>query len=486
MIHLLKFLYREKKMFNIKKYRKERLKKSIFGHFFQRGKVLCTYNALKIITIYFNAIFYPYLLRTTEIPIAKVLEEVPEVIREEFISVLTKICNAHILVPVNYDELIYFERVKKIAFNGPNIRVLVLHLTDYCNLRCRYCFIEGNISKGYKRQNMTEEVMEKAIDKFSQVIAGRTFPKPPSIVLYGGEPLLNWKVIKYGLEYLQKCQKTGNLPSKVDKILITNGTLISPEIVGELKKHDVMVSVSIDGPKKIHDLNRVSRNGKGSFEKTLAGFHVLKKAGIRPTVSCVLNRESLGHATDIIRWLVDKLGIRALGFNHVSIVPNVFTYDPVYEANFGKALIEVQEVIQDSYPEVYERRMNHKINAFLDREILKADCTGCGEQMSVSPDGQIGICQGYMGSRKTFGGSVFDADYDPSRDSVFIDWSRRSPLNMPQCYHCSALATCGGGCPRNADYINGSIWEVDSAFCHFAKKTQEWMIWKKYETSQQK
>ncbi|MBP6989693.1 radical SAM protein [Candidatus Shapirobacteria bacterium] len=473
-------------MFSVEKHGKERLKKSAFGHFFQRDGSCCAYNALKIITIYFDVALCPYILRVTEIPANEVLKEIPENLKKRFLSALTAICNAHILVPLNYDEFSYLEKVKKIAFGGPRIRVLVLHLTDYCNLRCHYCFIEGNIPENYKRQNMTEKVIEKAIDKFGKIIDGQSFSKPPSVVFYGGEPLANWRVIKHGLEYLQKNQEAKSLPVKMDKILITNGTLIVPEVAEKLKKHNVMVSVSIDGPKKIHDINRVFRDGKGSFQKTMAGFQILKKVGIRPTVSCVLSKESLDYATAIIHWLLDELGVKALGFNHVSIVPNVSNYDPVYEASFGETLLKVQEIIQEEYPDVYERRMNYKINAFLDRRILKADCTGCGEQISVSPDGKIGICQGYMGSRKTFGGSVIDADYDPSKDSVFIEWSQRSPLNMPQCYHCSALATCGGGCPRNADYINGSIWEVDSAFCHFARKAQEWMIWKKYEISQKK
>lgn len=473
-------------MFSIEKHGKEIMKKSVFGHFFQGDKSCCAYNALKIITIYFDAGLFPYILRITEIPATEVLEKIPGNLKEQFVSVLTAICNAHILVPVNYDELSYLEKVKKIAFGGPRIRVLVLHLTDYCNLHCRYCFIEGSIPEDYKRQNMTKGIIKKAIDKFGKVIDGQSSPKPPSVVFYGGEPLANWKIIKYGLEHLQQGQKAGRLPSKIDKILITNATLITQEITEELKKHEVMVSVSIDGPKGIHDLNRVFKSGKGSFQRTIAGLRILKETGIRPTVSCVLSKESLDHASDIIHWLLNELGIKALGFNHVSIVPNVSGYDPVYEANFGEALLKVQEIIQEEYPDVYERRMNHKINAFLDRRILKADCTGCGEQMSMSPDGQIGICQGYMGSRKTFSGSVFDAEYDPTIDPVFIEWSQRSPLNMPQCYQCLALATCGGGCPRNADYINGSIWEVDSAFCHFAKKAQEWMIWKKYEILQKK
>lgn len=463
-------------------YGSKKLKQSVFGHFFYKAGSYCAYNALKIETIYFDAGFYPYIVETTETQISEVLEEVPVGLKEQFVLLLTEICDSHILVPVDYDEVSYLEKIKHLAFKGPSVRVMVLHLTDYCNLHCNYCFIEGNIPENYRRMDMSREVIEKAIDKFGRMIADRPFPKAPSIVFYGGEPLANWKIMKYGLKYLRREQNEGRIPAKINKVLITNGTLISSEIAESLMEYEVMVSVSIDGPKEIHDRNRVFRNGCGSFEKAMAGFKVLEESGVKPTVSCVLSKDSLEHSSEIIHWLLGDLGIKALGFNHVSIVPNVSTYDPAYEAAFGDVLIQGQEVIQSSYPEVYERRMNHKINAFLDRKIIIADCTGCGEQMSVSPDGQIGICQGYMGSRKTFGNSVFDFAYDPSQDPVFIEWSQRSPLNMPQCYNCPALATCGGGCPRNADFIHGSIWKVDSAFCHFAKKAQEWMIWKKYES----
>ena len=86
-----------------------------------------------------------------------------------------------------------------------------------------------------------------------------------------------------------------------------------------------------------------------------------------------------------------------------------------------------------------------------------------------------------MGSRKTFTHTVFDLNYYPDEDETFIEWSRRSPLNIEECTHCSALAICGGGCPRNADMLHGSIWNVDSAFCHFARKAQEWLLWQDIE-----
>lgn len=468
-------------MFNIKKHSEIVLKKSTFGHFFVRGRVVCAYNALKIITVYFDEKLYRYILLTTKNSIQSVLDLVPESSKKNFINVLTKICNAHILVPQNYQEIDYLTQIQNLFIEKPAIRVLVLHLTDFCNLCCRYCFIEGNIPKTYCRKNMDEKVLVATIDKFGKMIRNRSFSKTPSIVFYGGEPLINWDVMRYGLEYVAQKQRSGLLSKNIEKVLITNGTLITPDIATVLKKHKLNVSISIDGPKNIHDLNRIDKNGIGSFKNSIKGFKILKKYGVQPAVSCVLGKESLGKERNIARWLFDELGVKALGFNHVSIVPGVSYYDPKYENGFGDALLNVQDLIQSDHPDVYERRMNHKINNFLDKKLIRADCTGCGEQMSVSPDGKIGICQGYMGSRKTFSGDVFNKKYNPENDPVFIEWSRRSPLTMKQCFNCSALATCGGGCPRNADFIHGSIWEVDSAFCHFAKKAQEWMIWKKFE-----
>ena len=232
----------------------------------------------------------------------------------------------------------------------------------------------------------------------------------------------------------------------------------------------------------LHDQNRVYHSGRGSFQDSLRGFNILKDAGLYPSVSCVLSEPSLEHIPEIMQWLLDDLEVRALGFNHVSIVPDVSQYDPIYESRFADAVTGSHEILLQ-YPDVYERRMSRKLSSFLDREILKADCTGCGEQMAVSPDGKIGICQGYMGTRSTFVGNVFDESFNAASDPLFVEWSHRSPLNMPCCYDCPSLAICGGGCPRNAEYTSGSIWDPDIAFCHFAKRSLEWMIWKVYDVA---
>lgn len=434
---------------------------SKFVHVLERDKTYCVYNALNMQYRFYSQLQYErirmYLNGRAQ--------------RDESIDDLL---SAKIIVQDEFEEEKHLRRINDIIFDGVHIRVMVLHLTDFCNLRCKYCFIEGNIGEQYKRCNMTEEVATRAIDKFIQILDDYHKHATPSIVFYGGEPLANWKTMEAALIYLAEKYPQ----KKIDKILITNGTLMTADIAQRLREFGVHVSVSIDGNRQHTNANRVFIDGRGAYDDTIKGINLLRQVGIEPSVSCVLAKENVPFAKDIIEYFVQELKIKALGFNHVSIVPNLSYYDVDYEESFARALIEVQEEIQSKYSDVYERRMNHKINCFLDKQLLRADCTGCGEQMSVSPLGEIGICQGYMGSRKTFNNSVFDEDYLPKNDEVFIEWSKRSPLTMKSCFDCIALATCGGGCPRNADVLSGSIWEPDKAFCHFAKLAQEWMLWK--------
>ncbi len=227
-------------------------------------------------------------------------------------------------------------------------------------------------------------------------------------------------------------------------------------------------------------MNRKYPNGNGTFDDVYHGFEILKKAGINPSISAVMTKQSIPIALSNVRYFLESLEVKQIGFNHVSIIPNVNYYDPNYEKNFGEVLLKMQELILDTN-DAYERRMSNKFYNFMKGKIQKADCTGCGEQISVSPDGMIGVCQGFIGSRFTFNRSVFDSNYDPNVDPVFREWSLRSPLNMKQCYDCPALGICGGGCPRNAYMLHGSIWEKDTAFCHFAIQAVRWLIWKKVE-----
>lgn len=443
-------------------------KYSRFFHCFTHEDQVCLYNALTMETVYTTADKFEQ---------AKCLFETGWHVGNN--SILRKMFHHNMIVPKQQDEEFFLKEIRRTLFSGPKIRVMVLHMTDFCDLKCKYCFIEGGQSSGYRRQVMSFEIAKAAVDKFFHIIQGHETQKSPSVVFYGGEPLLNWETIKYALlEIEQKEKKTG---INVDKVIITNGTILNDEIIEFIKRYNIQISVSLDGIQEVNDANRIDLHGEGSFNRAVKTIKCLMENGVTPAVSCVMAKEGIPRVDDSIRFLIEDLGVKGLGFNHVSIIPGLNFYDPAYEEQFADAILHVQDVIQRQYPFVYERRMGHKVNMFLDKLFIKSDCTGCGEQFSVSPLGEIGICQGYMGSRKTFRKTVFDSEYNPEEDPVFVEWSKRSPLNIEKCLACPALATCGGGCPRNADMINGSIWEPDSAFCHFAKKAQTWLIWRNQE-----
>lgn len=442
-------------------------KYSRFLHVYERDSRVCLYNALTMEVIYSSKQEYDK---------AHVLFQLTKLVGNN--TLLRRMKHHNMIIPDDIDEKLYLDEVRKRLFVGPEIRVMVLHMTDFCNLKCKYCFIEGGQDCGYRRQSMSKETAKAAIDKYFQIIKKHNTQKSPSIVFYGGEPFLNWDVIKYALAEIHKYEVASRI--NVDKVIITNGTILTKEIIEYIKKYNILISVSLDGIQSVNDANRIDYQGEGSFSRAVNTIKRLTENGIMPAVSCVMAKEGILHVDESIRFLIEELGITGLGFNHVSIIPGLNFYDPVYEEQFADAILHVQDIIQQKYPYVYERRMGHKVNTFIDKLFIKSDCTGCGEQFSVSPLGEIGICQGYMGSRKTFCKTVFDEEYNPEDDHVFIEWSKRSPLNIEKCLACDALATCGGGCPRNADMINGSIWEPDSAFCHFAKKAHNWLIWRNW------
>lgn len=440
-------------------------KYSRFLHVYERDGRVCLYNALTMEAIYSSKRDYDH---------AQVLFQQTKHVGNN--TLLRKMKNYNMILPCTVDEELYLDEIRKRLFVGPRMRVMVLHMTDFCNLKCKYCFIEGGQASNYCRQSMSIDTARVAVNKYFQILKKHNIHKSPSIVFYGGEPLLNWNVIKFAISHIHANEVASGI--KVDKVIITNGTILTDEIIDYVKKYHILISVSLDGIQNVNDANRIDYQGEGSFSRATNTIKQLVENGIMPAVSCVMAKEGIPHVDDSISFLIEELGITGLGFNHVSIIPGLNFYDPIYEEQFADTILHVQDIIQKKYPYVYERRMGHKVNTFIDKLFIKSDCTGCGEQFSVSPLGEIGICQGYMGSRKTFSKTIFDEEYNPEEDPVFIEWSKRSPLNIKECLTCDALATCGGGCPRNADMINGSIWKPDSAFCHFAKKAQSWLIWR--------
>jgi uncharacterized protein len=126
-----------------------------------------------------------------------------------------------------------------------------------------------------------------------------------------------------------------------------------------------------------------------------------------------------------------------------------------------------------------------KANAFIERNVWPFDCGAAGgNQIVIAPNGDVGICHGFIADRKHFPTNVFNSNFNMSEDATYREWSMRSPLNMPQCMDCPALGICGGGCPFQAEIEKGSIWQLDERFCVHAKMTLEWLIWELLKQNQ--
>lgn len=450
------------------------MKVSKFLNILKKDQIVAFYNSLTMDCVYLDREIYNNYVEDFN----KKMKSNCDLASTDYYRFLYK---NNFLTELDEDKLL--DEISNMLTGKVEIKNMVLHMTDYCNLNCKYCFIEDGIDNNtYIRRNMSYFTCEKAVDKFFEIMDTVSSTKKPSIIFYGGEPLVNWKVIRKILPYIKNKEITYNID--IDKVIITNATLIDKEIAKVLEKYNVETCISLDGNKYINDINRRYRDDRGSFDDVINAIKILRENGVEPALSSVMTKESVDKIEETAKFLFDDLKIKGLGFNHVSILPknkNYSSYDSTYENKYAEGLIKMQEIIQKNYTNVYEKRMGIKINSFLDKEFNVSSCTGTGLQISVSTDGFIGVCQGYMGCRKTFNNTVFDENYDPRNDEIFIEWSKRSPLNIKKCRSCIALSNCGGGCPRNANVLTGSIWGLDKGFCRFSKLACEWMIWENFK-----
>lgn len=167
---------------------------------------------------------------------------------------------------INLDNIENPAVVKELILRS-GLQELVLEITQKCNLRCRYCVYSESYPgvRGYNPKDMDEDTALKAIDLyFSLLREGRAYNpyREPSVAFYGGEPLLNFELIKTCINHITQNYKDFN----PHFVMTTNSTLLSEEIVAFLSEHQCEIVVSIDGPKEEHDRNRVFPDGTGSFD----------------------------------------------------------------------------------------------------------------------------------------------------------------------------------------------------------------------------
>ena len=363
---------------------------------------------------------------------------------------------------------------KDMAFDFKNrntvVKALCLHVAHSCNLSCSYCFASQGRYHG-DRALMSFEVGKRAMDFLIENSGTR---RNLEVDFFGGEPLMNFPVVKRLVEYGRSIEKEKNKHFKFT--MTTNCVLMNDEIMDFLNKEMSNVVISIDGRREVHDRMRPTINGKGSYDI------IMNKAQefVRRRNACDKEYYVRGTFTGFNKdFGNDVLHLADQGFDQISVEPVVT--DPKCEyALREEDLPEIREEYERLAQIYMDRRANGKwFNFFhfmVDLEggpCLRKRLTGCGagnEYVAVTPDGDIYPCHQFVGRDGYRMGSVLDGTFDRDIQAKF---AHNTVLNKEKCRDCWARFFCSGGCAANAEAFHGDISQPYDMECQMERKRLE-------------
>ena len=302
-------------------------------------------------------------------------------------------------------------------------------------------------------------------------------PHKLSFIYYGSEPLLNPDYVKESIEKISEVCKKVNVDKNIN--IITNATMITEDLVDCFKEHNVELAISLDGPKEINDTMRIFKeNKKGTFEKIKQAIELLKKNKIPFGISCTIGPHNVEILKENISYF-KEIGAGGVGFNTLLSAKNKEV--PFVSINKSNdSLIGASDFANKN--KLYEDRVQRKVKAFNRTEHPHfKDCGAIGNQLVFYPDGNIGVCQAYLGCTKPLVGNVSKNKNNPLKilkGQVLKRWSDRQPMNLIECKYCPAIGICGGGCAFNAEIKFGKLENRDKTFCVHTQKILDWLLTK--------
>ncbi|MCI9224333.1 MAG: thioether cross-link-forming SCIFF peptide maturase [Acutalibacter sp.] len=357
------------------------------------------------------------------------------------------------------------------ARSGSVIKALCLHVAHTCNLNCSYCFASQGNFHG-ERALMSYEVGRRALDFLIENSGSR---RNLEVDFFGGEPLMNWQVVKELVKYARSVE--GNAGKNFRFTLTTNGMLIDDDVIDFCNKEMSNVVLSLDGRKEVNDRFRVDYQGRGSFDAIVPKFQKLVKS--RNGKQYYMRGTFTHHNPDFLEDIKTMLD---LGFTELSMEPVVCAPDD------PSALTDSdRKIVMEQYEKLAElmlqRRKSSKPFTFyhymIDLEggpCIYKRISGCGsgtEYMAVTPWGDLYPCHQFVGDEKYKLGNVFDGVTNPAIQEEF---RACNVYSRPDCADCWAKLYCSGGCAANAYHATGSIGGIYEAGCELFRKRMECAI----------
>lgn len=352
------------------------------------------------------------------------------------------------------------------------VKALCLHIAHDCNLRCSYCFAGTGEYMGH-RSLMSLEVGKKAVDFLIENSGNR---RNLEVDFFGGEPLMNFDVVKGIVEYAREKEKESNKNFRFT--ITTNGILLDEEKRAYINENMHNVVLSLDGRKEINDEVRKRIDGKGSYDRILPLIKkMVDERGEKDYyVRGTFTRKNLDFGADVLH-LAD------LGFDQISVEPVVAAKDSGLDIRNEdlKAVCDEYERLAKEY--VDRRKNGQWFNFFhfmIDLEggpCIAKRLRGCGsgtEYLAVTPEGELYPCHQFVGHKEFNLGNVYDGlNGNPIRE-IFSD---TNVYTKPQCNSCWAKFYCSGGCAANAWQFNKDIKIPYEIGCELEKKRVECALW---------
>ena len=351
------------------------------------------------------------------------------------------------------------------------IKSMCLNIAHDCNLRCEYCFAaQGDF--GHGRKLMSFEVGKAAIDFLIKHSANR---HNLELDFFGGEPLMNWDVVKRLVKYARSVEKERGKNFRFT--LTTNGMLIDDEVIEFCNREMSNVVLSLDGRKEINDATRVDYAGNGSYDRIVPKFRKLVEA--RGGKNYYM-RGTFTHANP--DFTNDVFHMADLGFTELSMEPVVCAPDDP-AALTSDDLEIVKEQYEILAKDMLRREKEGKPITFYHYmlDLTGGPCiykriSGCGsgtEYMAVTPWGDLYPCHQFVGEEKFKLGDIWKG---VTNEAVRSEFRSCNAYARRECENCWAKLYCSGGCAANAYHATGSIRGVYAAGCELFKKRIECAI----------
>ena len=351
------------------------------------------------------------------------------------------------------------------------IKALCLHVAHTCNLSCSYCFASQGKYQG-ERALMSFEVGKQALDF---LVAHSGTRRNLEVDFFGGEPLMNWQVVKDLVAYARSLEPIHNKNFRFT--LTTNGVLLNDEVIDFCNKEMHNVVLSLDGRKEVHDRFRKDYSGNGSYDTIVPKFqHFVERRGDK---SYYIRGTYTHHNTDFVN---DILHMADLGFTELSMEPVVCSPDdpcaltqedlPVLFEQYETLAREMLRRQREGRPFTFY----HYILDLKHGPCIYKRISGCGsgtEYMAVTPWGELFPCHQFVGDPKYSLGNIWDG---VTNTAVQDEFRSCNAYARPECADCWARLYCSGGCAANSYHASGSIRGIYPYGCELFKKRMECAI----------